>query len=420
MRVLIKLWGREPVETGLGACIFQPETVVYLCDERDSAFLKEAAVYRLFRRRKMRTQPRFYYFDGADAVGIRRVLLAVVRDYPGCVFDFTGGRDLVLLIAGMCFSEMCLPGFYIDLYRERFLSLRGCEDLAKTFALPAFSAEDIFAMTGAALDGYGHFHTVGINEAFERDILAVFGLVLKSPRAWSELVAFMQGLCSGFPANALTVEGPRRGKSGRNAVRANPVLLEALQKAGVLTQLRFSRHRVEISFKSALHRKCLLIEGVWLELYCYVTARRGGAFNDVRTSVVVDWDGVLGGSDNAKNEIDVFLVRGVTPVFISCKMSLPTAQALSEIRLLATRFGGAGSRAVVLTAGSLAENHKALYTRAQELDIQLLGREVLAGGSLDAHLRAIAAVRAKNEPRLVDSAMLPGGSAFKANHLQQQ
>lgn len=407
MRVLIELFDRDPVENVLSACIFKPEIVVYLCDERDSAFFKESAIYRLFKHRGLKTLPRFYYFDASDPVGIRGVLEAVVRDYPGCVFDFSGGRDLVLLVAGACFGEMRLPGFYIDLQRERFINLRGCEELAWLFEIPKFTAEDVFAMTGATVHGYGHFHTKGIDDGFERDILAVFEVVRKNPRAWGDFVSYLQGLCAGTPQNTLSVEGPRRVKNGRSSARANPVLIGHLQQTGVITKSSITRHRLELTFKSPLHRRCLLIEGVWLELFCYVTARQSGTFNDARTSVVVDWDGVEGGSDNAKNEVDVFLVRGVTPVFISCKMSLPSALALSEIRLLATKFGGSQSRAVVLTAGELGDNHRALRARAQDLGIHILDRDVLNEGLLAQRLNEIAGTQTENEPRLVDSHMLP-------------
>lgn len=403
LRVLIELFDRDPVENVLAACIFQPEIVVYLCDERDSAFFKESAIYRLFKHRGIKTLPRFYYFDACDPVGIRGVLEAVVRDYPGCVFDFSGGRDLVLLVAGACFAELRLPGFYIDLGRERFINLRGCGALADRFAIPSFTAEDVFAMTGATVHGYGHFHTTGIDGDFERDILAVFDVVAKNPRAWGEFVSYLQGLCAGTPQTALSVEGPRRLKTGR----ANPVLIGHLQNTGVITHSSMTRHRLELTFKSPLHRRCLLIEGVWLELFCYVTARQSGVFTDARTSVVVDWDGVEGGSDNAKNEVDVFLVRGVTPVFVSCKMSLPSALALSEIRLLATKFGGSQSRAVVLTAGQLGDNHRALRARAQDLGIHILDKTVLDAGTLAQKLTEIAGTQAENQPRLVDSHMLP-------------
>ena len=131
MDTLVELYDKEPLENVLAGCIFCPKRVVYLCDERDSSLRKERAVGRLFQSRGLHVETRFYYMNTADPAAIEHVLLAVARDYPGCVFDFTGGRDLVLLIAGLVCREKRLPGFYIDARRGRFVNLGGCDALAR-------------------------------------------------------------------------------------------------------------------------------------------------------------------------------------------------------------------------------------------------------------------------------------------------
>ncbi len=407
MRVLVEFFDREPVVNVLASCIFKPDVVVFLCDSRDSQFLKESAVYRLFKRRGIKTQPRFYYFNALDPLGVHRVMKAVVRDYPGCVFDFSGGSDLVLVVAGAFFSENKQPGFYIDVNSGRFINLYGCEEFEQQFEMPVFLPEEVFAMTGATVHGYGHFALDELNEDFEKDVLTTFEIVQKNPKAWSEFVSWLQNVCSGKPMSMLQIEGPRRPKGVRRGVHANPVLLQRLRECGLFTHLHIGKNHVEMHFKSVTHRKCLLVEGVWLELFCYVTAKSSGLFDEVRTSVVIDWDGVVGGTDNAKNEVDVFLVKGVTPVFISCKMSLPSALAISEIRLLATRFGGRNSRAVIVTAGRLGNDHKALQSRADELGITIIDKTWLEKDELLQRLKHIAGpIVPANRPRLVDSRML--------------
>ncbi len=383
MRFLVELFDKEPIENVLGACIFEPEIVILLCDERDAVLFKESAIYRLLRRRNLRTRPRFYYFDGTDTTAIRQVIGAVVRDYPDCVFDFTGGRDLVLLTAGEMCAEDGLPGFYVDLPRGRFINVRGCEQLAASFKMPCFSAEDVLALTGATVHGYGHFHPGHITRDFEKDILAVFAVAQHNPKAWGAFVNWLQACAAHSPPGALTVACPQKMQDGDNRVVLNPAVVDGLLAAGVLKQVQRHGKRVQLTFKSALHRKCLLNQGVWLELYCYVVAKNAGFFDDVRTSVVVDWDGVEGGPDATKNEVDVLLVKGVVPVFISCKMSPPSPLALSEIKVLSAKFGGGYSRTVVLTASVLSAEHRSLKARAADLGILLLD-----GGAMDSNILA--------------------------------
>ncbi|MFV0353014.1 MAG: hypothetical protein ACK5JF_12030 [Oscillospiraceae bacterium] len=400
MRTLVELLDKEPIENVIGSCVFQPEIVVFLCDASDSTFFKESAIYRLFKRRKLRTRPRFYYFDTTNVAQIKRVLAAVWHDFPDCVFDFTGGSDLLLLFAGNFCIENKVPGYYIDLSRERFVNVQECEQLAPDFAVPGMMAEDVFALTGASIQGNGHFDALPLQPEFEQEALQVWQVVQRNPHAWGIFVGYLQAVCagSGTSQTLVTASASLHGKGA--GMKANPAILDALARAGVL---RWKRENggIQIEFKSLLHKKSLLNHGIWLELYCYVQAKLSNEFDDVRTSIVIDWDGVDGGADNTKNEVDVFCTRGVVPVFISCKMSAPSALALSEIRLLSLKFGARNSRTVLLTAERLTAEHNAIVQRAADLDILLLDATDIEQGRVAEKLLSISmpvSVRHKFRP----------------------
>lgn len=120
------------------------------------------------------------------------MLLAVAQDYTGCVFDFTGGRDLVLLIAGLVCREKHLPGFYIDARRGRFINLGGCDALAQQFHMPQFRAEDVLALSGARLAGCGHYGLERMDHGFEQQAKDIFSMVMESPTRWGRLVRWLQ------------------------------------------------------------------------------------------------------------------------------------------------------------------------------------------------------------------------------------
>lgn len=389
MRVLVELFDKDPISNILGTCIFEPEIVVFLCDRRDERFVKENAVYRLLRHRRMKTKPRFYYLDTRNLLQIRRVLAAVLRDYPDCCFEYSGGQDLLLLEAGSFCIPRGVPGFYIDPYKGKILNIQGCENLVNDFTMPEFAAEEIFTLTGAAIHGSGHFSDGELNEAFEEDILKTWEVVMRNPKAWGAFVTWLQAACAGTPITMLEVSAKKVSSEKTGLVRYNHAVLELLYKNRVLTLYSTSKNEVRIRFKSSLHKKCLLNQGIWLELYGYVIAKRANFFNDVRTSVLIDWDGVKGGLENTKNEVDIFLVKGVTPVFISCKMGVPSPLALSEIKLLSVKFGGSVSKAVVLTGSDLGNENKALQTRADDLDILLLDKNSLQAEILTEKLKEL-------------------------------
>lgn len=267
LRVLIELLDRDPIENVLGACIFQPEIVVFLCDKNASLLKKESAVYRLFRKRKLRSKPRFYYFDATSPTEIRKVLSAVLRDYPGCVFDYSGGEDLVLLQAGAYCIPLGIPGFYIDIPAGRFVDVQHCAHLAQNFAMPAFTAEDVFSLSGAAVLGSGHFEkNEEQSEEFEEHVLAIWQMVQRNPKAWGEFVAYIQAVTSGTSMQMLDATGPRNMKSGRYPARFNEAIFEHLLGAGVLARYRVVDKQVHFSFKSPLYKKCLLNQGIWLDM----------------------------------------------------------------------------------------------------------------------------------------------------------
>ena len=123
MKTIVELYDKEPLENILSACAFEPEMVVYICDARDSSLRKETAVERLLKSRGLLTQSRFYYINTSDIKAIWKTMDAICRDYPNCAFDCTGGKDLVLLVAGVFCKEKRIPAYYIDLDRKKMVKM---------------------------------------------------------------------------------------------------------------------------------------------------------------------------------------------------------------------------------------------------------------------------------------------------------
>ena len=183
---------------------------------------------------------------------------------------------------------------------------------------------------------------------------------------------------------------PQLKVNSRFTARCETALLRRLEKTGALQELVLGK---AISFRYADGRmmRSLQNDGIWLELACFFAAREAGIFCDVRTSVVVEWTvSEEKGTPPTRNEIDVMCVAGTMPVFISCKMASPSPLALSEIEVLCRRFGGEAARAVVVTAAEPRRDSPAIYQRAKDLGITLIGGDVLRTGKLAQCLRRAA------------------------------
>ncbi len=375
MRFMIKLFDREPIKNLLSAAIFEPEVVVYLCDETHANLFKESAIYGFFKRRGLATKPRFYYLDPWSVVEVQQVLRAVVRDYEGCVLDLTGGKDLLLVTAGMLAQDLNLPAFHIDIYRQRFGNIRRCESLEKKFYIPEFSTEDLLAVTGAEIQGFGHIQPKQWDETLENEVLSVFNLMMQNTHRFANLISYLQQCCTSVGSETLVVSAEKELKRDGHNLHYNAKLMRQLHKIGVLTSYTERNREINFQFKNLLLKRCLLSVGVWLELYCYAMARKTGFFHEVYSSVIINWNGKENSVESTRNEVDLLLVKGVMPVFVSCKTGTPHAQAMYEVKQLCERFAGSFGRAVLITAQDLGHDADAVRQRAAEMRILLLDKQ---------------------------------------------
>ena len=127
--------------------------------------------------------------------------------------------------------------------------------------------------------------------------------------------------------------------------------------------------------------------GSALELQVYRCCLLAGCFDDVVLSAVVNWQGGGSARDAVTNEIDVMAVQGVQPVFISCKTCEIKTEALNELAILRDRFGGKGSRAVIVTSAPGSRSRSVMRRRAGEMGIEVIEWNDLAADRLIQRLR---------------------------------
>ena len=94
--------------------------------------------------------------------------------------------------------------------------------------------------------------------------------------------------------------------------------------------------------------------------------------------MVLDWDGNIHADNpsfpDTENEIDVLLVRGMIPVFISCKNGSTDENELYKLSAVAEHFGAKFARKALI-ATDLQKNYTSLarFTdRAREMGITVI------------------------------------------------
>ena len=87
---------------------------------------------------------------------------------------------------------------------------------------------------------------------------------------------------------------------------------------------------------------------------------------------VIDWNN-RDGREGKDNEIDVVLMYKSIPVFISCKMTKPSALDVSEVGFLSKRLAGQRGQAILATTEKIKETGnektKGIHYRMKEMHI---------------------------------------------------
>ena len=386
IETLIELYDERPLENVLGAEMFRPARVVYICPQNAA---QDQALHRtlrsFFSHRGIKTELIFYKADIYSASSILELLRSITGKYRDCALDITGGTDAVLFAAGMLSSENPLPVFTYSRRKNSFYSIKNAP-FADSVPCPlSYKVEDFFLMAG------GSVRKGRVDNAILENYLQFFDpffrVYMENRREWDRIVTYIQRQSPARPDGtySLSASGPYSVKGPRSARIDTPEpALSSLSDIGLISDLEISPERVSFRFRDAAVRSWLRDVGSVLELYVYKACLESGLFEDVHTSVVVEWEGSQK-ENSVSNELDVMCSKGVVPLFISCKTCDVRTEALNELAILKDRFGGNMAKAAIVTAERVKTVTR---NRAAELGISIIDLNDLKRDHLQKRLRA--------------------------------
>ena len=385
METLIELFDERPLENILGAEMFRPRRIVYICPE---AVARSAALHKqmrlLFSRRGLQAELIFFKADVYNADAVLALLRTILARYGDCAIDITGGTDAVLFAAGLLCAEADIPVFTYSRRQNRFYNIRNADFADGRLCSLRYRVEDFFLMAGGSVRE-GRVNNA-VLERYLPDFEPFFRVFLKYRRDWTKIVTYLQRVSPSAAEGSVPLEasGPYTVKGERGSrIDAPEDALRALEGLDLIRELHISEEGVSFRFRDAQIRAWLRDVGSVLETYVYKACLDAGVFDDVRLSVIVDWEGE-NKSNSVSNELDVMCCRGVVPLFISCKTCDVKTEALNELAVLRDRFGGQMARAAIVTA---ERGNARMRNRAAELNIQVIDLSDLAADRLRRRLR---------------------------------
>lgn len=327
-----------------------------------------------------------------------RLLSEIVETYDGVIFDITGGDELLTLALGIVVSRYSDKN--IQIHRMNLANNTVCDyDMdgkPSSFCAPALSVEENIRIHGGEIV-YGEAEEDNtyrwvLDEAFVRDVGRIWSICRRDVRLWNAQITVFDALAEvgETDADGLTVSVAlpvlkqelfrRRAKF----VTADGILSD-LRRFGLIRQYGADDQTLTVAFADKQIKRCLTKAGNALELATFLAAKNAvekdgtPSYHDVQNGVVIDWDGTFcevgeEGCYDTENEIDVLLMHGAVPVFVSCKNGFVDSSELYKLSTVAQRFGGPHAKKVLVATAidSLGEAGEYLRARALDMHIKLI------------------------------------------------
>ncbi len=383
---IIEIYDDEPIYNVHAAAQFKPLNVVYIGSRKLKSKRVKSSVISCFRQLGLQTKCFFYSTDMLNLALVRAELCSIIENFGDCAIDITGGNEVALVAAGMIADEKNVPIFRYDRFTHSYKNIYNCPLSEGVDSVPEFSVDAMLAMAGAAMKSHGHLSIDTLDADTEEDIFKVWTIYKEHYRTWHKSISYLQQISKDLEGDRLHVDAPAVFYGSEKVNTADKNIINKLSAAGLIRNLENDGRRISFDYKNTLIRSCLCDVGICLELYVFAAAKRAGIYNDVRISVVIDWDGDLEAKINTINEIDVLIMSGFVPIFISCKSGTPNVTALNEIKTLADKFGGEYARPVLVTMSDVRGKDKYLAQRAEDMRVTLIDRSDLIENRLSKRL----------------------------------
>ncbi len=385
----------------ISACLtYVPDRVIFIGDNARIMKKRISNYAKVFSGRGQNIEFMFKTVSKSNLDYAVKLLTELVETYDDCVFDVTGGEEMLILALGIVYANHPDENIQIHKFNLRNNALYDYDKDGITIYkdTPTLSVEENVRIYGGDVV-YGN-----INESntykwdlscdFINDINAIWSVCKGNVRYWNTIIGIFE---------AIEIVGCIDCKNTLKTVAKKSVLetylmqhklkykmskgiIKFLLKYNLITCFDDSDEElITISYKNEQVKKCLTKAGQALEMKIYITAKNiidshgKPVYNDAINGVVIDWDGKLHdeaveGKYDTENEIDILLMHDIVPVFISCKNGIVTADELYKLNTVAERFGGCYSKKILIATSisNIGESGKYLRQRAEDMNIKII------------------------------------------------
>lgn len=291
-----------------------------------------------------------------------------LTNYDSVTLDVFGGDSILAIFLYQYGLEKQLPIVAIDIEQGKQFKWKMGKVEKEELVIPGLTIEQLMALRGGKLikskqPKYSPKQMITIKKLANYAIL--------NPEQWYQITQFFAlAKTTDFHAETARVL-ESNGKKYPYPESMIPLLTEA----NLIHIDEESSDHISYTFSSPEAQLLCRTKGHILELYLYLLAIESEYFDECMIGAEIDWNGIFPEVDNVQNEIDVVLRKGQSIIFISCKMTDLSVEAINELEVYANHFAGETCLKLIVCSGKInpVYNH-----RCQEYGVLVIKQDQIS------------------------------------------
>ena len=291
-----------------------------------------------------------------------------LTNYDSVTLDVFGGDSILAIFLYQYGLEKQLPIIAIDIEQGKQFKWKMGKVEKEELVIPNLTIEQLMALRGGKLikakqPKYSPKQITTIKKLANYAIL--------NPEEWYQITQFFAlAKTTDFHAETARVL-ESNGKKYPYPESMIPLLTEA----NLIHIDEESSDHISYTFSSPEAQLLCRTKGHILELYLYLLAIESEYFDECMIGAEIDWNGIFPEVDNVQNEIDVVLRKGQSIIFISCKMTDLSVEAINELEVYANHFAGETCLKLIVCSGKINSvyNH-----RCQEYGVLVIKQDQIS------------------------------------------
>ena len=386
----IELFDRNFTDNVCSCLAFSPQKVILLGKEKNiSKYAKRFE--EIFRKRGCKTEFSSVTLERTDMKKILETLTSIVEENisDNCTFDLTGGDDQYLVAVGIILERYKgrVQAHCINARNGEMIDCDCDGAVIGNYKQPKMTFEENVKLYGGVINETSS-SAWKFTEEFLNDLEEMWKICISDPKKWNIQTAYLNAMSvnensySGLSASARRKTLKAFGTNARIEEEFDVEFIKNLHNAGVLSECFCDSDTVRIQYKNEQIKRCLLKAGQVLELKVLAVAKSieengENFYNDAQTGIYITWENQTETkSDDVFNEIDVVLMKGMVPVFVSCKNGKFSSNELYKLSTVAEKFGGKYAKKIVVTTCKECASNMRSRATEHKIGIVLITKEM--------------------------------------------